>query len=63
MGLILTTEGGWALYAACLFPLPVLFRSKSQSMRVETNTFGHVHGFEHFISRKEFVVKGLAVVK
>lgn len=32
-------------------------------MRVETNKFGHIHGFEHFISRKEFVAKGLSVVQ
>jgi len=32
-------------------------------MRVETNKFGHIHGLEHFISRKEFVVNGLAAVK
>ena len=31
-------------------------------MRVETNKFGHIHGFEHFISGREFVAKGLTVV-
>ena len=32
-------------------------------MRVETNKFGHIRGYENFTSRKEFVVKGLTVVQ